>query len=163
MKDKEIFLLETPIKASLKVGDKNDIVDIDTLYLSAPSYKEKDKTLPIKQAYISAQMKFGLMMKDSIDEDEAKRRRQERENDDDKIDAASIKLILFGSGEESINLATFFKNFSRLFESVVFKDEELNQPIRGIELEKLSEFDFEELVAKYIEVFFISSWMRTLG
>ena len=55
------------------------------------------------------------------------------------------------------------KNFGRLLESVAFKDEEMTQPIKGIELEKLSEFDFDELVAKYIEVFFISSWMKTIS
>tara|TARA_R110000782_G_scaffold97853_4_gene182894 strand:+ start:83 stop:577 length:495 start_codon:yes stop_codon:yes gene_type:complete len=164
MKDTEIFLLAEPIKASLKVDGKNDIVDLETLYLSGPTYKHKDKTLPLKQAFISAQMKFGLMMKDSIDAGEAEKRREEREGEEDSgMDASAIKMILFGSGDSSINLPLFFKNFIRLLESVAFKDEKMTQPIKGIELEKLSEFDFDELVAKYIEVFFISSWMKTIS
>jgi hypothetical protein len=46
--------------------------------------------------------------------------------------------------------------------NVAFKDEEMKQPLNSLDIEKINEEDFEELLAKYLEVFFIVSWMKTL-
>jgi len=39
----------------------------------------------------------------------------------------------------------------------------MKQPLISSEVQKIDESDFEELLAKYIEVFFIVSWMKTLN
>jgi hypothetical protein len=164
MTDNTVFILEEPIKSQLNVDGKNDIVDINSLYLSAPTYKEKDRTIPLKQAFITAQSRLGMLMMDSIDQSEAQRRREEREEEgEEEMDISGIKMILFASGGDAINLKLFFDNFAKLLCSVAFKDEDMKQPIRALDLQKMSEDDFENLIATYIQVFFISSWMKTLS
>jgi hypothetical protein len=159
------FELESKIKAQVKVDGKNDIIDLGTLYLTCPSYKEKDKTLPLKQAFITAQTRLSFAMADLMDSDSVEKRREERESkeEDNKMDIQGIKMILFASGEQAININLFFDNFAKLLKAVCFKDEEMTQPINDSEIQKIEENDFENLVAKYIEVFFISSWMKTLS
>ena len=163
--DKINFTLENPIKTQIKVDGKNDILDVSELYLFCPSYKEKDKTLPIKQAFITAQTRLSFAMADVMDSDSIEKRREERESseEENKMDIQGIKMILFASGEQAININLFFNNFSKLLKAVCFKDEEKTQPINDSEIQKMDESDFENLIAKYIEVFFISSWTKTLS
>ena len=52
MKDKIIFDFQNPVKVQFKDGEKNSFLDLDKIYLSAPSYKDKDKTLVLKKKFI---------------------------------------------------------------------------------------------------------------
>jgi hypothetical protein len=134
------------------VDGKNQFVEINKIYLKAPSYKDKDKTLILKKKFIEAF--FGMastMPKQEPQEQIA----------DNKLESKAIKAILFAS--KDFDIVSYFQCFNNLLLRVAFKDEEMNQPINMVDIEKINEIDFEELLAKYIEVFFIVSWMKTLG
>ena len=150
MKDKIIFDLQNSIKVQIKDGDKNAFIDLDKIYLSAPSYKDKDKTLLLKKKFIEAI----FSMTQSLSKQQA------GEQIESEIDAKAIKTILYAS--PNFDIVSYFKSFANLLLNVAFKDEEMKQPLNSLDIEKINDEDFEELLAKYLEVFFIASWMKTL-
>ncbi len=152
MTDKINFTLQNPIKSQIKIDGRNDFVDLDTLYLKAPSYREKDKTLVLKKKFIEAV----FLMTNSIQRQEA-----QEQVGDGKLDAKAIKAVLFAA--KDFDIVSYFKHFESLLLSVGFKDEAMEQPLNNLDMQKLDESDFEELLAKYLEVFFIGSWMKTLS
>ena len=152
MKDKIIFDLQNSIKVQFKDGDKNSFIDLDKIYLSAPSYKDKDKTLLLKKKFIEAI--FGMTQSLS------KQQASEQIENENGLDAKAIKAILYAS--PNFDIVSYFKSFANLLLNVAFKDEEMKQPLNNLDIEKINEEDFEELLAKYLEVFFIVSWMKTL-
>jgi len=152
MTDKINFTLQNPIKSQIKVDGRNDFVDLDILHLKAPSYKEKDKTLILKKKFIEAV----FLMTNSLQRQEA-----QEQVGDGKLDAKAIKAVLFAA--KDFDIVSYFKHFESLLLSVSFKDEAMEQPLNNLDLQKLDESDFEELLAKYLEVFFIGSWMKTLS
>lgn len=152
MTDKIIFELQNPIKVQIKEGDKNSFIDLDKIYLSAPSYKDKDKTLILKKKFIEAI----FAMTQSLSKQEA----SEQIENEKGLDAKAIKAILYAS--PNFDIVSYFKSFGNLLLNVAFKDEEMKQTIVSLDIEKISDEDFEELLAKYLEVFFIVSWMKTL-
>lgn len=152
MKDKIIFDLQNSIKVQFKDGDKNSFIDLDKIYLSAPSYKDKDKTLLLKKKFIEAI--FGMTQSLS------KQQASEQIENENGLDAKAIKAILYAS--PNFDIVSYFKLFANLLLNVAFKDEDMKQPFTTLDIEKISEEDFEELLAKYLEVFFIVSWMKTL-
>jgi hypothetical protein len=153
--DSLTFDLSKPIKVQLNVDGKNDFVDIDKIYFSAPSYKHRDLTIGLKKKFIEAV----FAMTASLPKDEA----QKQVNDDNgKLDAKSIKAILYAA--KDFDIVSFFKKFEAfLISEIAFKDEEKKQKLVALDLQRLDESDFEELLAKYLEVFFIVSWMKTLS
>jgi len=152
MKDKIIFDLQNSIKVQFKDGDKNAFIDLDKIYLSAPSYKDKDKTLLLKKKFIEAI--FGMTQSLS------KQQASEQIENENGLDAKAIKAILYAS--PNFDIVSYFKSFANLLLNVAFKDEDIKQPLTALDIEKISDEDFEELLAKYLEVFFIVSWMKTL-
>lgn len=152
MKDKIIFDLQNSIKVQFKDGDKNSFIDLDKIYLSAPSYKDKDKTLLLKKKFIEAV--FGMTQSLS------KQQASEQIENENGLDAKAIKAILYAS--PNFDIVSYFKSFANLLLNVAFKDEEMKQPFTTLDIEKINDEDFEELLAKYLEVFFIVSWMKTL-
>ena len=152
MKDKIIFDLQNSIKVQFKDGDKNSFIDLNKIYLSAPSYKDKDKTLLLKKKFIEAI--FGMTQSLS------KQQAGEQIENENGLDAKAIKAILYAS--PNFDIVSYFKSFVNLLLNVAFKDEEMKQPLNSLDIEKINDEDFEELLAKYLEVFFIVSWMKTL-
>jgi hypothetical protein len=152
MKDKIIFDLQNSIKVQFKDGDKNSFIDLDKIYLSAPSYKDKDKTLLLKKKFIEAI--FGMTQSLS------KQQAGEQIENENGLDTKAIKAILYAS--PNFDIVSYFKSFANLLLNVAFKDEEMKQPLNSLDIEKINDEDFEELLAKYLEVFFIVSWMKTL-
>ncbi len=152
MKDKIIFDLQNSIKVQFKDGDKNSFIDLDKIYLSAPSYKDKDKTLLLKKKFIEAI--FGMTQSLS------KQQASEQIENENGLDAKAIKAILYAS--PNFDIVSYFKLFANLLLNVAFKDEDMKQSFTTLDIEKINEEDFEELLAKYLEVFFIASWMKTL-
>ena len=155
MKDKIIFDFQNPVKVQFKDGEKNCFIDLDKIYLSAPSYKDKDKTLLLKKKFIEAL--FGMTQ--SLSKQQASEQINNKD-DEEGLDAKKIKAILYAS--PNFDIVSYFKSFANLLLNVAFKDEEMKQPINNLDIEKINEEDFEELLAKYLEVFFIVSWMKTL-
>lgn len=152
MKDKIIFDLQNSIQVQFKDGDKNSFLDLDKIYLSAPSYKDKDKTLLLKKKFIEAI--FGMTQSLS------KQQAGEQIENENGLDTKAIKAILYAS--PNFDIVSYFKSFANLLLNVAFKDEEMKQPLNSLDIEKINDEDFEELLAKYLEVFFIVSWMKTL-
>jgi hypothetical protein len=157
MKDKFSFKLNKSIKVQAKVKGENTFIDLDKLYLKAPTYRHKDYTLVLKKRFLEAL--FGMTK--SVDRDDAQRQLDSAGGNDDKLDSQAIKTILYAA--EGFDIVAFYKKFEKfLTVDVCFKDEDHEQPISVGDLEKLAEDDFEDLIAKYVEVFFIVSWMKTL-
>ena len=152
MKDKIIFDLQNSIKVQFNDGDKNSFLDLDKIYLSAPSYKDKDKTLLLKKKFIEAI--FGMTQSLS------KQQAGEQIENENGLDTKAIKAILYAS--PNFDIVSYFKSFANLLLNVAFKDEEMKQPLNSLDIENINDEDFEELLAKYLEVFFIVSWMKTL-
>ena len=152
MKDKIIFDLQNSIKVQFKDGENNSFIDLDKIYLSAPSYKDKDKTLLLKKKFIEAI--FGMTQSLS------KQQAGEQIENENGLDAKAIKTILYAS--PNFDIVSYFKSFENLLLNVAFKDEEAKQPLNSLDIQKINDEDFEELLAKYLEVFFIVSWMKTL-
>jgi predicted thioredoxin/glutaredoxin len=150
--DNIIFDLQTPLKVQANVDGKNVFNDLDKIYLKAPTYKDKDKTLVLKKKFIEAI----FAMTATIQKQDA-----QEQIGDGKLDSKAIKAILFAS--KDFDIVAYFKHFESLLINVAFKDEDMKQPLIISEIQKINESDFEELLAKYIEVFFIVSWMKTLN
>jgi predicted thioredoxin/glutaredoxin len=150
--DNIIFDLQTPLKVQANVDGKNVFNDLDKIYLKAPTYKDKDKTLVLKKKFIEAI----FAMTATIQKQDA-----QEQIGDGKLDSKAIKAILFAS--KDFDIVAYFKHFESLLINVAFKDEDTKQPLILSEIQKINESDFEELLAKYIEVFFIVSWMKTLN
>jgi len=150
--DNIIFDLQTPLKVQANVDGKNVFNDLDKIYLKAPTYKEKDKTLVLKKKFIEAI----FAMTATIQKQDA-----QEQIGDGKLDSKAIKAILFAS--KDFDIVAYFKHFESLLINIAFKDEDTKQPLILSEIQKINESDFEELLAKYLEVFFIVSWMKTLN
>lgn len=150
--DNIIFDLQTSLKVQANVDGKNVFNDLDKIYLKAPTYKDKDKTLVLKKKFIEAI----FAMTATIQKQDA-----QEQIGDGKLDSKAIKAILFAS--KDFDIVAYFKHFESLLINVAFKDEDMKQPLIVSEVQKINESDFEELLAKYLEVFFIVSWMKTLN
>lgn len=152
MKDTIIFDLQNSIKVQFKDGEKNSFIDLNKIYLSAPSYKDKDKTLLLKKKFIEAIF--------SMTQSLSKQQASEQIENENGLDTKAIKAILYAS--PNFDIVSYFKSFENLLLNVAFKDEEMKQPLISLDIQKINDEDFEELLAKYLEVFFIVSWMKTL-
>ena len=152
MKDTIIFDLQNSIKVQFKDGEKNSFIDLNKIYLSAPSYKDKDKTLLLKKKFIEAIF--------SMTQSLSKQQASEQIENENGLDTKAIKAILYAS--PNFDIVSYFKSFENLLLNVAFKDEEAKQPLNSLDIQKINDEDFEELLAKYLEVFFIVSWMKTL-
>ena len=155
MQESLVFELQSLIKVHLSTNGNNEFVEIDKIYLKAPTYKQKDITIRLKKKFIEAI----FAMTNSLSQKEA----QSAVGDDEKsdLDAKSIKAVLFAA--KDFDIVDFFKSFENLLFVVAFKNEEMTQALNKSDISKIAEDDFESLVAKYIEVFFIASWMKTLS
>lgn len=151
------FQLQDPIKVSANIKGENTFIDLEQLYLRAPTSKHRIYSIPLKKKFMEAL--FGMTK--SVNKDEAQSSLDKASSDDEKLDAQAIKTILYAS--EGFDIMAFYDKFIKFLSAdVCFKDEEHKDSIKGLELEKLSEDDLESLISKYIEVFFIVSWMKTL-
>lgn len=154
MQDKITFDLSTPIKVQLSIGGKNDFVDLDKLYLLAPTYRQKEYTIDLKKRFISAMVRLANSTKPKSE--------PSSQGDDKPLDGKAFIQVLYSAGDD-FDLIGFFKQFENLFcAGVCFKDEAMQSKIHAIELQKLSEEDFNSLVGKYLEVFMSASLMSIL-
>ena len=146
------FDLQIPLKVQANVDGMNVFNDLNKIYLKAPTYKEKDKTLILKKKFIEAV----FAMTTTIQKQDA-----QEQIGEGKLDSKAVKAILFAS--KDFDIVAYFKHFESLLLNVAFKDEDMKQPLNSLDIQKINELDFEELLAKYLEVFFIVSWMKTLS
>lgn len=153
--DNIVYELDTSIKAQLKVDGKNEFSEINSIHLKAPSYKERDTTLRLKKKYLEAM----FAMTSTVSREDAQK--TINEEGEGELNAQSIKAILFAA--KDFDIVAFYDLFINLLVRVAYKDEDMSQSFAKLDFEKLEENDLEGLIAKYIEVFFITSWMKTLS
>jgi hypothetical protein len=150
------FKLTTPIKIQAQEDGKNIFKDIKTLYMQAPSQKQMRRTINLKQNFL--QSIFGMAK--SFSQEEANKNLNTEESDK-QFDAKGI-LAAINLGSD--NIEKFYNDFEKyLISGVVFLDDSLEQKITSSYIEAMELEDFELMVAKYIEVFFIQSWMKTMS
>jgi hypothetical protein len=159
--EKTSFKISEPVKLEYKLDGKNDFMDIDEIYFKAPTRAERDICRGLKKKFMEAM--FGMTA--SASPEEAQRRIDTSSSSkvkDEVPDAQAIKVIMFAS--KDFNIGDYIKRFIVLFERVAFKDDELKQPLTSLDFEKFdNENDIEDLIAHYIQVFFIVSWMKTIS
>jgi hypothetical protein len=157
MQDKLTFKLNKTIKCQASVKGENTFIELDKLYLKAPTFRHKDYTLVLKKWFVEAL----FTVTNSLDEQDAQQEIGGSNKNKDSLGAKSIKTILYAA--KGFDIVAFYNKFEKfLTVDVCFKDEDHEQCLSIGDLQKLSEDDFENLLAKYIEVFFIVSWMKTL-
>lgn len=147
--------LISPIKVQSKINGKYEFVELETVYLLAPSKKEREITRSLKKQFLGAI----LLLPQSIDMDKAKAGLEQ--DGESKIDATAVKFILYAVKDFDIN--KFFELFLSLFSRVAYKDIDLESKLQSLELNNIEEDDLEDMIAKYIEFFFATSWMKTLS
>lgn len=159
MSDVKEFKLEVPIKAHVNIDGKNDIVDIDTLYLQAPTLKHRDAVIVLKKIYKIAHFNFEIMvenLKDNRSEEE-KLKAQDNLNDvteeSDAILVEHVATILQGSDFDIIDFYKKFINFLSM--EICYKDAECKNHATLHDLNLLHEPDYQKLIATYITFFFI--------
>lgn len=155
--DSFVYELESSISVHNKVNGKNQLDHIDKLYLQAPSMKGLSRySLPMKKKFFEAM----FSMTQNVSRDEAERKMQQ-DSSSDGLDAKSILAILYGA--KDFDILSFYDICNSFLVNVCFKDEDLQNNITLNELRSVKEEELEGLVAKYIEVFFSTSWMKMLS
>lgn len=155
MTDKIVFELKNPIKVQINIDGKNNFIDLDKIYLSAPKPNHKDKTLPLKKQFLEAVFLMPTYISRQKAEEEAQKTGTQNPT------AKEIKGLLYAF--KDFDIVKFYQLFTNFLPSVAFKDEDNTQRLIHLDIDKISENDFEELLAKYLEVFFIQSWFATLS
>ncbi len=155
MKETLEFKLSTPIKEVYKGNkkDNNTSIEVDTLFLKAPTYKHKDHILKLKQAFLRRMISLAGKSDDS--------KQTSTDEEDSKLDSKAIKAILLFSEYDISEYFKLFKDFCML--EICFIDDKFNCELGFREFNKLSIEDTENLVALYLENFFSVSWLRTVS
>ena len=154
MQDNFIFELQNPIKTQANIEGKNDFIDLELIYCSAPNYKHKDFTINLKKKFMEALLSIAFNGNgEDADDDSANKK-------DKKLDKQTIKALLYSA--KGFDLRAYLRDFEALLKKVAFKDEEKTQPLNNLDFDKLDGDDLENLVIGYIEIFFIVSWTNFL-
>lgn len=152
----ETFKLENSIKVHFKEDGKNIEKEINELYLSEPSaYEDRAITINLRQPFLKA-------MVDLASKHSNKEQQVQEKKDDDLFDEKSIKLIL-ALGFDGDELNKYHEHFKEIASRRIFKDSAKEQKINKVDLNKLSETDFDNLLIRYLHLFFVNSWMKTLA
>lgn len=159
MKELKDFIeikIDSSIKSQLKVGEKNSLVDLDTFYLKCFNVKDhKNITLALRNKYKRMMIGNATLFSKLISDN--KKEIKEELNEKEQVD--SILEIL--SISDDIELISFYEKFKEfLLQDIAFKDESFSQKINALDLENLDNNDLEKIIANYIAVFFVSSWMK---
>jgi hypothetical protein len=148
----QLFNLENSIKVHLNQNGKNTIVEVSELYLKAPSaYEDRTQILSLRQSFLKGLTKLA---NDFAGKGEATK------DDSKELDNKTISAVI-NLGVE--NIANFYNDFIELGVKNIFKDQGSEQKINKAELNKLSQEDLDNLIATYLRLFFVNSWMKVLA
>jgi hypothetical protein len=149
------FNLSKPIKIQGQVDGKNEFIECDELHLIAPSLKQMRYSINLKKKFGEAL--FGFFT--TLNKSGQAKAEVKAEEESKGLKAKEIIQSLYLA--EGFDIASFFDEFKSLLVSgVCFTDVNQSNRIRPSDLDKVSLEDTEDLTGKYIEVFFISSWMK---
>ena len=153
------FELSTPIKGIYQGNhsDNNKSVDCKKLYLKANSPRHKEQTRELKRLFLRA---VALMARELGNNKKSKEDEEDdNKKDDGKLDKAWI-LAMFQLTDIDLNkYVKIFKRFA--LKDICYTDKDFKHLIKSDDFDNLSEDDDENLIASYLEVFFIHSWFPT--
>lgn len=151
--EKTTAKLEKTIKVQVNVNGKNDLADIDTIYFLAPNSSNRDLTISLKKKFKEAMFSIAMQAKkEGSQSPSAKAAEAPNLTKDEIIDIIELA--------KDFDIIAFLRIFCSLMEFVAFKDEAMKQRLIPSEIEKIDGDDLEGLAGKYIEDFFIGSWMK---
>ena len=160
MKDLKEFIevkIDNPIKTHLNIDGKNDIVELDTIYLKCFNKKDhQNVTLLMRNKYKRMMLDNMSFFSKLIGKDNGQNKDKEI-SEEEQIDSI-IETFSICDGEELLSFYDKFKEF--LIKDIAFKDESFSQKLQMNDLLKLDNDDLEKIIASYIGVFFIIFWMK---
>ena len=151
--DSFIFSLDCPIQVHGKVDGKNTLVEAKELELHCFQPRHKFITLPLRKMYRNAILNIDpKILKGYGDMD------QSTAPAEDVGEKKGREQLLSLYMSKDWDIEDFFNKFVEFFTKDIcrFQDRTLTRS----ELEKIDLDDLENLIGKYIEFFFLSSWMR---
>jgi hypothetical protein len=161
-RDSFVFSLKNPLKIQGNIEGKNEFIKCDKLHFVAPSLQQLKYQVTLKKLFLEGLFAAGK----SYSQDQLQQRiggvDNENNKDKDKLDAKSIIVILYSA--KDFDMLGFFAEFKDFLSSgICFMDKHRNRRIKPNEVDKLDVTTLENIIGKYLEVFFISSWMETLS
>lgn len=158
MKDLKEFIevkISNPIKVAYNLDGKNDFLELDTIFLKCFNKKDHQNiTLLMRNKYKRMMLSNVSLFSKFID---GKPQEIKVLTDEEEIDSIRQTLTIC-DGDELISFYDKFKEF--LLKDIAFKDESFKQKLNGVELNLLDNDDLEAIIANYISVFFVASWMK---
>ena len=148
MKDFFEFKLSSSINTS--VG--SELKDLDTIYLKCFNIADH------RNATILLRNQYKRMVIDVLPDLEKLPKPKNQESSGEQKAEDIKELFSIFDGDKFISFLDKFIEFFKL--DIAFKDSELKYKMINIDINKIDSSDLELLVAKYIEVFFLSSWMK---
>jgi len=148
MKDFFEFKLSSSINTS--VG--SELKDLDTIYLKCFNIADH------RNATILLRNQYKRMVIDVLPDLEKLPKPKNQESSGEQKAEDIKELFSIFDGDKFITFLDKFIEFFKL--DIAFKDSDLKYKMINIDINKIDSLDLELLVAKYIEVFFLSSWMK---
>ena len=148
MKDFFEFKLSSSINTS--VG--SELKDLDTIYLKCFNIADH------RNATILLRNQYKRMVIDVLPDLEKLPKPKNQESSGEQKAEDIRELFSIFDGDKFITFLDKFIEFFKL--DIAFKDSDLKYKMINIDINKIDSLDLELLVAKYIEVFFLSSWMK---
>jgi hypothetical protein len=148
MKDFFEFKLSSSINTS--VG--SELKDLDTIYLKCFNIADH------RNATILLRNQYKRMVIDVLPDLEKLPKPKNQESSGEQKAEDIKELFSIFDGDKFITFLDKFIEFFKL--DIAFKDSDLKYKMINIDINKIDSSDLELLVAKYIEVFFLSSWMK---
>lgn len=158
MQDTFEFKLSTPLKVQGQVKGENKFLDISVLHLRC--FNKKDhRNITVRLRNKFKRMMIGnLALIEGLGND--KSNKNSSKESEGTLDATGIRQGLsMCNDDELIEFHDKFTEF--LVQDICFKDEDFKKKITPLEILDLDLDDLEGLISKYIEVFFISLWMKS--
>lgn len=159
MKDLKEFIevkIENPIKVQCNIDGVNDFVDLEKVYLKCfNKAQHQNITLLLRNQYKRMMVSNMSLLPDrkAVENSKDKQELTEQET------IESIKQLLsICDGDQLIAFYGRFKEF--LVNDITFKDDSFKQKVNGLDLGKLENDDLENIIASYVAVFFVFSWMK---
>lgn len=159
MKDLRDFIevkIANPIKIQCNIDGRNDFIDLDKIYLKCFNKKDHQNiTLLLRNQYKRMMLSNISLMPSN---DSVRDVKDKQESTEEETIESTKQVLSICDGDKLLSFYDKFKEF--LSKDVAFKDESFKQKMNGVDLDKLDMDDFEKIVASYIGVFFVSSWMK---
>ena len=160
LKDSIEVKISNPIKVQCNVDGKNDIIEIDTLYLKCFNKKDHQNiTLLLRNKYKRMMLANTSLFSGLVDdEDSVKKNKPKNKPSHQEEVKSTLDILSISEGNDLISFYDKFKEFLLL--DVAFKDESFKQKLLSVDLDNIDNDDLELIIANYIVAFFLAFWMK---